>query len=97
MARSRSRGPSPETSTPPITIDPALGFSSPAIIRSAVLLPHPDGPTSTSTSPLATVSDRSSTATVPAPNSLRTWISSTSLLIGEHRESVGGPTRRSLG
>ena len=41
---SRWRGASSVTSTPPIETAPAVTSSSPAIIRSSVDLPHPDGP-----------------------------------------------------
>ena len=52
--------------------DPALvTFSSPAIIRSSVDLPQPDGPTSTMNSPSATVSETSSTARTVAVVDLR--------------------------
>src|SRR3954470_6428020 len=47
MAMSRSFGARSLTTRPPIEIVPALTSSRPAIIRSAVDLPHPDGPTST--------------------------------------------------
>ena len=53
MAMSRSDGSSLFTTRPPIEIVPALMVSSPAIIRSSVDLPHPDGPTSTTISPSA--------------------------------------------
>ena len=43
-----------------------LMISSPATIRSAVVLPHPDGPTKTINSPSAISRERSSTATVPS-------------------------------
>ena len=62
---SRSFGGMSFTSVPPTVIEPALIFSSPAIIRSAVDLPHPDGPTRIRNSPSATVRLRSSTATAP--------------------------------
>ncbi len=45
---------------------PAVGCSNPAIIRSIVVLPEPDGPSSAKNSPAAMSSDTSSTAvTVP--------------------------------
>ena len=53
------------TTVPPTVIVPELIFSSPAIIRSAVDFPQPDGPTRIRNSPSSTVSDRSSTATAP--------------------------------
>src|SRR5262245_46626336 len=43
----RSFGGTSFTTSPSITISPPLMSSSPAIIRSVVLLPQPDGPTST--------------------------------------------------
>ena len=45
---------------------PEVIVSRPAIIRSAVVLPHPDGPTKTTNSSLATSSCRSVTACVPS-------------------------------
>ena len=52
-------------------IVPEVGFSSPAIIRSAVVFPHPEEPTRIMNSPSAISSERSSTATVPPANALR--------------------------
>lgn len=46
-------------------ISPEVTFSSPAIIRRAVDLPEPEGPTKTMKSPLGTSSDRSFTARTP--------------------------------
>src|SRR5215831_8518335 len=62
---SRSRAEISLTTRSPIRIVPAVGFSSPAIIRSAVVLPHPDEPTRIMNSPSSMSSDRSSTATAP--------------------------------
>src|SRR5918993_4461250 len=62
MAMSRSLGCRWVTSRPPIEMVPAVTSSSPAIMRSRVDLPHPDGPTSTSSSPSATSRSTSSTA-----------------------------------
>src|ERR1700726_1317020 len=45
---------------------PAVTSSSPAIIRSAVVLPHPDGPTRTSSSPSSTCRFSDLTAVVPS-------------------------------
>ena len=50
---------------PPMTSSPAVTSSRPAIIRSRVDLPQPDGPTSTRSSPSATSRSTSSTATTP--------------------------------
>src|SRR5947207_1879673 len=47
----RSRGVASLTTTPPIRISPEVGSSSPAIIRKRVVLPEPDGPSSTRNSP----------------------------------------------
>ena len=47
MATSRSRGRMSFTTSPPISIVPSSTASRPAIMRSSVLLPQPDGPTST--------------------------------------------------
>jgi len=48
---SRSLGGTLLTTRPPIAISPRLISSRPAIIRSNVDLPQPDGPTSTTNSP----------------------------------------------
>src|SRR3954447_26664589 len=65
MAMSRSRGDSRPTARSPIQISPPVISSRPAIIRSSVDLPQPDGPTSTMNSPLAIVNSTSSTAVTP--------------------------------
>ena len=59
---SRSRGATRLTTRSPMRISPSLTDSSPASIRSAVVLPDPDGPTSTRNSPSAAVSVSSRTA-----------------------------------
>jgi hypothetical protein len=46
--------------------------SNPAAIRSAVVLPQPDGPTNTMNSPSSTSSSRSDTARVPSAYTLLT-------------------------
>ena len=43
------------TGLPPIRISPDVGRSSPAIARSVVVLPHPEGPSSVRCSPAPTV------------------------------------------
>ena len=65
MATSRSCGGTSVTSRSPIVTRPALGVSSPAIMRSAVLLPQPDGPTSTMNSPSAMARSTPRAATCP--------------------------------
>jgi hypothetical protein len=62
---SRSFGGRSLTTRSPIAISPEVMSSSPAIIRSAVDLPDPDGPTSTMNSPSAMSNDRSFTAGTP--------------------------------
>src|SRR5229473_2057316 len=53
MAMLRSFGGTRFTTRPAIAISPAVKSSSPAIIRSMVDFPHPEGPTSTTNSPWA--------------------------------------------
>ena len=53
----------------PIEIVPFVGSSRPAIMRSVVVLPQPDGPRSAKNEPSGIVSDRSSTA-VKSPKDL---------------------------
>src|SRR5216683_618523 len=60
-----------ETTAPPIRIAPALGCSSPATQRKVVVLPQPDGPSSATISPAATVRLTSSTAGFPVAKVLR--------------------------
>ncbi len=59
-AVSRPATPRPEvTSRSPMTIRPAVGVSSPAMQRSNVVLPHPDGPRRARISPATTPSETS--------------------------------------
>ena len=51
---SRLYGGTPLTSRPPIRSSPSSGCSKPAIMRSEVVLPQPDGPSSDRNSPLWT-------------------------------------------
>ena len=53
------------TTRSPILIEPDVTSSSPATMRSAVVLPQPDGPTKIMNSPSSTVRFISSTASVP--------------------------------
>ena len=64
------------TSSPSSRIAPAVGCSKPAIRRSVVVLPQPDGPSSEKNSPRAICSVMSSTA-VKSPKRLVTPPSST--------------------
>ena len=50
MAMSRSFGGTSFTTSPPIMTSPPVMSSRPAIMRSVVLLPQPEGPTSTTNS-----------------------------------------------
>ena len=72
---SRLRAGSAVTSAPPSLIVPAVGCSNPAIIRSTVVLPEPDGPRIANSSPSPTARSAPSTAT-RSPNSFLTPISS---------------------
>src|SRR6266702_2554984 len=66
-----------------MSTSPAVGSSSPATIRSVVVLPQPLGPRSEKNSPRSTASDTSSTAIVPWPKTFVTPRSSASgTLIG---------------
>jgi hypothetical protein len=59
---SRSLGGTQVTSRSPISTRPPSSGSSPASIRSAVVLPEPDGPTRTMNSPSLMSRSRASTA-----------------------------------
>ena len=71
MAMSRSLGGTSFTRRSPMKMSPALASSSPAMSRSAVVFPQPDGPTSTVNCLSGISSDTSFTA-VTAPNFLVT-------------------------
>ena len=81
MATPRSGGSASLMSTPSTRIRPELIGSSPAMMRSSVDLPQPDGPTSTQNSPSAMVSD-SSGMTVACRSALVT-LSIESVAIGQ--------------
>src|SRR6059058_2976710 len=93
---SRARGGRSVTSRAPIEIVPAVTSSRPAIIRSSVDLPQPEGPTRTRNSPLPIVSETLSTATTPPEKILLTLLS----LISATRaivESIPHPPREGNG
>src|SRR5215475_6626421 len=71
------------TSSPPIEIVPPVGCSRPAMQRKVVVLPQPEGPSSTTISPAAIRKLTSSTAGRPTRNCLRRWetISSADILL----------------
>jgi hypothetical protein len=58
----RCQGGSQVTSLPPMRAAPPLGSTKPAIMRKVVVLPQPDGPSSTTNSPSATSSVTPATA-----------------------------------
>ena len=76
MTRSRSRGGSPLTTRSPIDRVPSVMLSSPAIMRSRVVLPHPDGPTRTMNSPSRMLISTPRTASVPSGYVFPTVLSS---------------------
>jgi hypothetical protein len=63
-----------------MVIDPSVGWISPAIIMSNVLLPQPLGPKRLKNSPFATSMDTSRIASVESNSfrTLRTWSNGTS-------------------
>src|SRR3954451_14543485 len=69
---SRSFGVTSFTTRSPIRTRPSLMSSSPAAMRSAVVLPHPDGPTRTMNSPFTTLRSSWSTALVPSGKTFET-------------------------
>src|SRR4051794_3798377 len=72
MAMSRSFGATLFTTRPPMAISPAVIFSSPAIMRSSVDLPQPEGPTRMTNSP-SSISTLTPCSTSVEPNALRTF------------------------
>jgi hypothetical protein len=77
MAMSRWPGATSFTTRPPMRISPEVGNSSPASIRSVVVLPQPEGPRSETNSPSLMVRSRPWTAVKP-PKTLRTDAKTTS-------------------
>ena len=57
-----TRGEEANTGLPSMRISPDSGCSSPAMARSVVVLPQPDGPSSVRCSPAATVKETPRTA-----------------------------------
>src|SRR4051794_24175340 len=75
MATSRPRGGRYVTSCPAISTRPRVGRSRPATIRSAVVFPHPDGPSRTTNCPSGTCRSSSSSTWTPSkslPTPVRT-------------------------
>src|SRR4051812_29491135 len=77
---SRSFGETSFTTRPPIETVPSEMSSRPATIRSAVVFPQPDGPTSTRNSPSWMSSVRSKTAWTPLSYTLSTSSNTTSAM-----------------
>ena len=65
----------PVTSLPSMTTRPEVGASNPATIRSAVVFPQPEGPSSERNSPVSSATSISSIA-VKSPNFLCSFCSS---------------------
>ena len=65
MAMSRSLGGTSLTTRPPMLTVPLVISSRPATIRNAVVLPQPEGPTSTMNSPSAICRSRERIASAP--------------------------------
>jgi hypothetical protein len=62
MLTGRRFGAMPRMLAPPMAMSPLSGWMKPAIMRSSVVLPQPDGPRIEKKLPRATLKDRSSTA-----------------------------------
>src|SRR4051794_25096823 len=80
-------------SCPPIRIRPTVGCSSPATIRSVVVLPQPDGPSRAKNEPCGMLRLRSSTA-VNGPNCLVSDTSSRSPAPPDDRAEPAAPAGR---
>ena len=65
MLTGRRFGGTPAMEAPPMRISPLSGARKPAIMRSSVVLPQPEGPRIEKKLPRPTENDRSSTATCP--------------------------------
>src|SRR5665811_716537 len=82
MPRSRERGGTrmprsgEDTTRPPMLISPDVGCSRPATQRKVVVLPQPDGPSSTTISPAGTAKLTPSMAGRPIANCLRRSVTS---------------------
>src|SRR5215211_852247 len=62
---------------------PLVGGSSPPIMRNSVVLPHPEGPSSTRNSPSADARSMPSTAATPSKRLLRSRTSTTAMARGD--------------
>src|SRR5215210_6712434 len=91
----RLLGATPTAERPSMSISPAVGSSKPAIIRSVVVLPQPDGPSRARNSPGCTSRSMSSTATrspkrFVTPRSATSGVSPLSMCAGTYRTHSGG-------
>src|SRR5215210_1588570 len=68
MAILRALGGRPTMGSPPMYTSPEVGCSSPAMSRSRVVFPQPEGPSRTRYSPSVVASSRSSTAADALPS-----------------------------
>src|SRR5271165_279609 len=115
MPRSRERGGTrmprsgDDTTLPAMLISPEVGCSRPATQRNVVVLPQPDGPSSTTISPAGTLKLTPSIAGRPIANCLRRLVTSSvavmmspnlstphSLPIAESLVPVGDPVGMQL-
>src|SRR5262249_810060 len=102
MAMWRSSGWTSLTPRPPIEIVPEVMFSSPAISRSNVDLPQPEGPTSTTNCP-SSIGTLTPCRTSTSPNDLRTSRISTDAMAllppsrGIRYATLGRPGRKLAG
>src|SRR4051812_12268567 len=71
-----------DTIRPAMLISPSVGCSSPATQRSVVVLPQPDGPSSTTISPAGTAKLTPSIAGRPIENCLRRSVTSSVAVMG---------------
>src|SRR5690606_31381894 len=76
------------TSRPPISTRPSSAVSSPAMTRSSVVFPHPDGPRSTTHSPSLTSSDTPSRART-RPNVFPTFSTRMAAMVLTSRPPAG--------
>src|ERR1700675_1208126 len=96
MPRSRARGGTrmprsgDDTTRPPMAISPEVGCSSPATQRRVVVLPQPEGPSSTTISPAATAKLTPSIAGRPIANCLCRLVTSS---VAVMNRSVSCPHR----
>ena len=96
------------TSEPPRYTRPAVGFSNPPIMRSVVVLPHPEGPSMAKKFPRGIDSVRSSTAVMSAKRFVTPsrWMSASACepvnprsfrLTIAHPSAYGGPPQWTVG